>query len=876
MKPWWQVVTPHKDIREGRFDEAVFAADLGDVVNNRGPVDYVDPEVFYQKTYLTAGLKNLIKGTLLRTSGKPGGGSVIQLQTPFGGGKTHTLVALYHLLKNGEKLRDSKIVKELLKESGLKKIPKVNVAVFVGTQKEVVASVKTPWGEIAHQLGEYFTIEESDKKRIAPGKEALRKILEKKQPILILIDELSQYAVKAAGERVGEGTLKGQLLVFLQELTETVASLKKCVLVITLPSSMREQYDEAAEEVLLQLQKVSGRIEKVLTPVEGVEIYEIIRKRLFDNLGKERDHGIAAQKFFELYQSIGEDIPAFARETRYRETIKKSYPFHPEIIDILFERWGTIQSFQRTRGVLRLLALIVADLYKKQDPSLLILPSKIDLGESPIRNEFVKHIGNACEGVIASDIAGPNSKAKRIDNEMGTEYQRFRVAVSLANSIFFYSFSGAEENRGVGLSRIRLAFLQNSIPPAIVGDAIKRLEEELWYLYSENSLYYFGNQPNLNRIIIDCEEAIKDEDAEKEIKQAIEKISGKEFVVFLWPQTNADIPDDKRLKLVLLSPRFSFGANETRKFVNEILAKKGASGEFRTYKNTIVFAIISENEYKSIRKLVVRLLSLRSINDDKRIMRTLSDENRLLLSEKLKEAESSVPFKLFSAYRHIAKGGEEAVQFYNLGIATVGEVLDISKRVKNYLKEQDLLLTQVSPTYVIEQTFAEDEESKTFGEVKESFYKFTSLPTVVDEDVIKDSIYKGTANGTLGVKIADEVIFKEDIFGKELTDDALIVTKELAQRESVPVEEVAPVAPSIPPAAGTIKRIKIKAQLPYDKLNQLVSGVFAPLKREGADIRLNVEIDAESESGIKKDTLQLKIKETLKQIKAEILEWKEE
>ena len=888
MKPWWQVVVPHKDIRDGRFDEAVFAADLGDVVNKSGPVDYLDPEVFFDKTYLTAGLKGLIKNVLFRLSGKSGTDSVIQLQTPFGGGKTHTLVALYHLLKNKERVFHLKQVRNFVeKECKLKEVPKAKVVVFVGTQKDILKG-KTPWGEIADQLGEYKILEEIDKKRVAPGKENLRKILEKHSPVLILIDEFLEYAVKAAGAKVGEGTLKGQLLAFLQELTETVASLKNCALVITIPSSIRERYDEAAEEVLLQLQKISGRIEAVYTPVEGEEIYEIIRKRLFEDLGKKEDHNITAGKYFEIYQSIGEDIPSFAKEAQYREKIKKAYPFHPEIIDILFERWGTIQSFQRTRGVLRLLALIVADLYTKQDPSLLIQPSKIDLSNPSIRSEFIKHIGNAYEAVVASDITGPASKAQRIDKEMGTEYQRFKVATSLATSIFFYSFSGAEETKGVGLSRIRLSFLQEGIPPAIVGDAIKRIEEELWYLYSENLLYYFSSQANLNRIIIDREEAIKEEDVEEALHKVLEKLAGKEFDVFIWPKTSQDIPDNSKLKLLILSSQYPYKTASTESFINELLTKY--SSGFRTYKNTLIFVLVDSHEFEPLRKVIIRLLALKSIKEDRNIIRSLSEENRHSLDDKLKKAESTIPFRLFSSYRHIAKGSSEGIRFFDLGIPTIGETYNISKRVKEYLKEQELLLGKMSPAYLFSKTFAEKDESKNLGDIKEAFLKFPNLPMIESEVVIKEAIAKGVKDGILGVKVGDTPYFKEPIFEEVLTDESLILRKEIAEREKtkvtvVPGEEGAG-APRVEeevvvePEEGikptkAVKKIRIRAKIPWDKLSLIPSGIIGPLQRDGAHVQLELEINAESEKGINKDTLQLKIKETLNQIRAEIIDWEE-
>jgi len=545
MKPWWQVVVPHKDIREGRIEESVFAANLGDVFQDKGPLDYRDPDTFFRKTYFTPGLTNLIEVVLSELSGKSKESSVIQIQTPFGGGKTHALLTLYHTFKYSDRVKDFDVIKKILKENKVYAIPNTKVVVFVGDYADPLKG-RTLWGEIAYQLGSYEVMKDYDEKRIAPGKEIISKMLSENKPVLILMDELVQYIVRAMGVNVGEGTLKGQVLTFLKSLTEAVAITDRCALVATLPSSIREVFEkeEEAEKVLSELQKIFGRIEKVYTPVEGEEIYEIVRKRLFEDLGDVAEHKAVADEYFSLYQKLGEDVPPECKELGYKQKIVKAYPFHPETIDVLFERWATIPGFQRTRGVLRLLAEVVADLYKREHPAPLIQPADINLANSAIRREFIKHIGNEYDGVIESDIIGSNAKAPKIDKEMGTEYSKYKVATGLATSIFFYSFSGSER-KGVTAQRLRLAFLREGIPAAIVGDALRRLEDELWFLQFEKNFYYFSNIVGLNRVIIDKEETIKDDDIVEEIRKRIEKIAGKDFDVFIWPKSSNDIPDNK-------------------------------------------------------------------------------------------------------------------------------------------------------------------------------------------------------------------------------------------------------------------------------------------------------------------------------------------
>lgn len=882
MKPWWQVAVPHKDIREGRLEEAVFAANLGDVVQNKGPIDYRDPETFFKKTHFTAGLTNLIGTVLSKLSGKRRGNTVIQVQTPFGGGKTHALLALYHIFKHGDKISHLVTVKKILKENKLKSIPRTKVVVFVGEYADPLKG-KTLWGEIAYQLGRYKLVEEHDKKRVAPGKDMISDLLSKDQPVLILMDEVLQYLVRAMGVKVQEGTLKGQVQAFLKALTEAVTITDNCALIATLPSSITEGFEEPekAERTLAELQKIFGRVEKIYTPVEGEEIYEIIRKRLFEDLGDVKAHRAIAEKYFDIYQKLGEDIPYECREISYKERIVKAFPFHPETIDILFERWATIPTFQRTRGALRLLAEVVEDLFKREHTAPLIQPAHINLANSTIRREFVKHIGNEFEGVIASDIDGPGAKAPKTDREMGTEYARFKVATGLASSIFYYSFSGGER-RGVSAQRLRLAFLREGIPSAIVADALRRLEDELWFLHFEKSFYYFSNVVGLNRVVIDKEEAVKDENIEEEIRKRVEKIAGTDFEIFVWPKSNSDIPDNKKLKLVIMSHHFPAADPSTQKFVEEVIDKYSTG--FRTYKNTLMFLITDPNEYKGFKRSVRRLLALDAIKTDKKTMERLTEDDRDKVHQKLKDADSSVFVRILTLYRHMAKASKDGTRTFDLGIPTVGERL-LSSRAKEYLEDQEILLNKISPKVLFERTFSKDDERKSVTEVWEAFLKFPELPILEGENVLENAVVQGVENGTFGLLIGDKIRHKETISSIEVSEDVVIVRKDIAEKMKeeageIPIgpEEKPPEIPGRKPVPGkkVIKKIAMRAKVPWDKLSELVRGVFTPLRREGAKISLEVKIEAQSDEGISRDTLDLKIKETLKQIGAEVLEEEEE
>lgn len=871
MKPWYEVVVPHRDIRGGGFDEAVFAADLADVVADRGPLEYRDPVSFFRTTYPTQGLRKLLSTVLFRLSGEGKGEAVIQIETPFGGGKTHSLIALYHLGKYGREIREE--IAEFLKGEDFPEIPEVRVATFVGTVPDPLHG-KTPWGEIAACLGRYALLEEHDVRRRAPGRDLLHQVLGD-APTLILMDEIAEYLVKARD-------FDDQVLAFLQELTETVKVLPRCALVVTLPSSA--PYGEEGERALQQLERIFGRMETIFTPVEGEEIYEVIRRRLFESTGDPWEARRTVEDFFAMYQTLRDDLPREVQEVPYRERMQRAYPFHPELIDILLERWSTFPTFQRTRGVLRLLAEIVADLYRRQDPSPLILPSQVHLENTAIRRELLKHIGNEYEGVIAADIAGANARAPRIDQEIGSEYARFRIASGLATAIFFGSFSGGER-KGVTVQRLRLAVLRQGIHVALIGDTLRRLEENLWYLHEEKGLYSFSAQPNLNRIIVEREETIREEDIEGEIRRVLEELVGRECRVFLWPRSSGDIPDTRDLKLAVLSLDRHREDRQTVAFVEELLKKAGSS--FRAYQNTVLVLLPDWSESLGLKQGVRRLLALRTIERDARLMHQLSEERRGWLRGRIQDLQDDVRFRVLSVYRHLAKAGRGEVEWLNLGLPTTGERSSLGRRVLDFLKSQDLLLDAMAPHVLLRKAMPEGESERPLRNIVDAFFRYPDLPMVVNEAVLRRTVEEGVRAGVFGLQL-ERIYFQEPIPETAWErEDAKLVRKEVCVipqkegkvtvsgvSEGTGLGSVTQGGPVSPPQEGErYSRVRLKVRVPWDKLSDVVRGVVLPLRGDQAELTVILEVEALSqEKGIQGSTLEEKVFETLRQVGAEVLE----
>lgn len=861
LPSWWQVTTPHKDIREGKLSEAIFAADLGDVAFGKAPLEYKDASTFFQKTYLTQGLKNLLENVLSRLSGGKGD-PVIQLQTPFGGGKTHALLALYHVVKN------RKNIEHLKEVSSLPKLKNVKVAVFIGTREETLKG-RTPWGEIASQLDCYNLVKEYDEKRYTPGKKIIAEMFEKSQPVLILMDEIAEYVSKSPPELVT------QVLAFCQEITEAIKVADNCVLVCTLPASA--PYGEAGEKALKSLQQIFGRVETVYTPVEGMEIYEVIRKRLFEDAGDEKIRKKVAQSYFDLYQKLGTDVPHETKEIRYRDHIEHAYPFHPEFIDVLYERWGSYHSFQRTRGVLRLLAEVVEDLYNRKVVSPLIQSSLVNLERQSIRREFIKQIGNEFDSVVAADVAGKGSKAARIDQEMGSEYEKYCIARGIATSVFLYSFS-AGASKDTTLPRIRLSLLREGIPSTIVGDAISKLEEELWYLHSEKKQYAFRIQPNLNRVILQKEDVIVEDHIRQELREVIKKNSGRDIETYLWPENSSDVRDDKNLKLAILSPDFLHDTKKIKEFSKEIFEKAGIA--FRVYKNALFLLAMDEGQSLTVSKSMKRLLALKGIQSDKADLEKLTKESRDEIDKKLKETEKEMPFKVLTAYRHIAMLDETGLIWKDLGIPTIGADKDISGRIKQYLLAQERLLSRMTPKYILEKTIGKDESEKSVKDISELFLKTPGLPIPENEKVLLDAVAEGSRAGIFGVQEQKKVFYKQLVLPTFESSVIKVDSTPEGQETGIISEKKEGIGKEVgiieKKKAGAVGKVRIRATIPWDKIAQMISGVIGPLKDKGNPPEIVIEISAISDDGYDRTTLDSKVKETLRQIGAEIIEWKEE
>lgn len=841
MKPFHTIAVPHKDILEGRLTMDVFAADLWEVYQNRGTEEYRDAETFFKKTYVTQGLQNLLDVVERRVTGK-GGDPVIQIQTPFGGGKTHAMIAMYHKTA----------------EWNVKKV------VVVGTS---LSPQETLWGVIEKQLTGKIT-EFSGK--VAPGKEFLRKLLSDNQPIIILMDEVLEYVTKAAGVKVEASNLAAQTIAFMQELTEAVSALEKVCLVVTLPSSIIEHYDEGAEKLYQQLQKVSGRVEKIYTPVEENEITRIIRKRLFGDLNEH-----AAKKMVSTFVGYTEKegvLPAGSLSTEYRDRFVSSYPFMPEVVDVLYHRWGSFPTFQRTRGVLRLLSLVIHALKETHKPYISL--ADFDLANQELRQELLKHIGPEYNGIISADITHEESGAKKIDLSLGRAYRGLNIGTRSVTTIFLYSFSGGTEH-GATMGEIKRSATTMENPASVVAEAVEQLKTKLFYLQNISEKYFFSNQPNLNRILIKHMENVKDNELiELERDLIRHSIKGGRFKVTIWEENSGNIVDSEELKLVILK-------RENNQIMNDILKNKGQTP--RVYRNTIFFLYPIESERPVFTNMLKRKIAYEYIEHDKTV--NLSDDQKKEVKKELKKADEGLKDAMRRLYRIVIIPGKEGLFDMDMGIPTYGEDKSIDVEVYEKLRSNGQILEKIAPL-VLREKYLSNKEYVFTEQLYQSLFR-TPGETRIDKKVLELGINEGVRMGLfgLGEMENDKPICR---YFKELPTLAFsgneVMINEALCREQWKKEELSEqyITPQeIPEMPGTVfettkketdskaktkNKVQLKFQVPKGKISNIM-GVMNLLQNKFET--LQIELIA-CDGNMSEQDYEDKIKEAFRQMGIEL------
>lgn len=919
MKPWREVAVPHADVLQGTFLQSEFAADITAVREGNATREYQDAGAFFRRTFITEGMRLLLIQVAQRLNGK-GGEPVIQLQTAFGGGKTHTMLAVYHLTSRKVPLTELAGVSELIDKAGLMDVPAARIAVLDGGAhapgqpwKHGKQVIRTLWGELAWQLGGedgFAMVRDADSTGTSPGKDVLRTLLSAHAPCVVLVDELVAYVRQfQEGHPLSGGTFDSNLS-FIQALTEAVKMVPNAIVLGSLPESDVEAGSQRAVAALRALEKAFGRVQALWKPVATEEAFEIVRRRLFEPVRDEKERELVCRAFAEAYVAEGAKLPTETQEGRYYDRLLQAYPIHPEVFDRLYEDWTTIDGFQRTRGVLKLMANVIFRLWKDDNKDLMILPGSLPLYDGGTRNELTYHLTAGWDPVIEKDIDGERAETTELENKE-PRFGAVNAARRVARTIFLGSAPSSVAtktgNRGIDRARILLGCFQPGQTAAIYADALSRLADRLHYLNSsgdkvqDTTRYWFDTRANLRREMEDRKKRFDDKnEVRARMAEVLRKLSGGASFfdgVHIFT-SHGDVPDDSALRLVFLPPEMFYTREEPRMAFDGALDYVRNNGSKPRYRgNRLLFLAPDHGSLARLRDCICVALAWGSIVGDVAAGRLNIDQLQSKQADKeLQSAEDVLPrvarecFKwLICPAQHSATEDKPSVEAFPLN--TSGSAL--GAEVQRVCIENELVIATWSPihlrTKLKELYWKADRVAVGAMAFWEDATRYLYLARLRDREVLAQAIIKGAASrdffGTAygqhegkfdGFKLGDPNV--------QLDETLLLIEPEFAQQYetaravSAPVPAAdgaplsgkpgspqkvrktpspfnAPTTPEAPKARTFIGTVDVNATTAKMRLVQIAEEVISLLASDPqATIKVSLEITAEYPTGVSDQT----------------------
>lgn len=745
---------PHDDIINNKISENTFAVGFHAVLNNKADDIYRDPSQFFNFTHMTKNLVGIIKSVLIRTT-EGEGSPLLVIDTTFGGGKTHTLVALYHLFTTPDIVKKHSEINKILSELRMKNIPDLSL---VSIDCHNISSVKSPgkartiWGEIAKQLGAYDLMEKYDQRLRRPDSSTLESLISSTgKPVLILLDELVNYLKDARAEEVGDQNLAEITVSFFHTITDVISNSRDAMLIITLPGNESAYREEAEllEAYTSRVKEISGREAAFTVPMERSEIYDVIRKRLFREVDQTYASEVAEelQKFYALHP---ESFPSEVLDLDYRDKIAKSYPFHPVLIDILYERVSTISEFHKTRGVLRLLSHVLKSVYFYQDRlnyDVVITPGIVNLNDTSVFQELTNRIGRGeFQSVINSDIVNDEhgAKCQRIDSTDG-----FGPAVRIATATYLYSLIGTTKklSRGCSENELVLATSVDGItyPRDIIND-VKDLERTLWYIYEQAGKYYFWVEANINKVIVDEMERIYRPQYDKIIKDRLRKLLLKSdfFDVRVWEH---DIRTPHKATLVATNfHEISGSESVVPEGVKTIIDREGSS--YRSKKNLMYVLVPRGDRVVRMVEAAKRYLAIEELKKNwkgRKEFRFYQDK----VGELSKEADSSLNMVVEYCYSLIYYPKGKDVKCITVADGYEG-AKDLPDKVLKALEKSSKIVSSIVPEYFVDRVFG-DRREMTVDQLWDTFEEAPMHFLPENKQVFRDAISEGLKEKLFGL-----------------------------------------------------------------------------------------------------------------------------
>lgn len=790
---WWQVCEPHDAFKNpAHIDESIFAATLGGVHAGSARDEYMKPDIFFSHTYFTENLKLTIGDVASRMAGGDGA-SVTEMQTPFGGGKTHALLSLYHLIKSPAESLAVPGVREALGDVQIP--PNAKVLVFDGHEygsepwtKQNGATVSTMWGELAFQIDEGRTyhrlLEHTDSGGEAPGNQLFRQVLESASPCLILIDELVSYLVKLRFSNAKRTqNLYHQTVQFLQEALQEAGNTKGVCVLMSLPKSRTEfggiDPKELQRElgVLDELKPRADRVVSKRTPVNDDEIYTLMSKRLFQRADPEAA-SFAAKMYHEAYVRTQALYDPTILSADYLQQQVAAYPLHTELIDVLYKKWSTAAEFPRTRAVLQLLANIVADQWVNRREAYTIQSAHVNLERERIRTRIVtagREAGENYIPVVAADIIGGDAHADQQDQRRGNEYERHHVARGLATTLLMHSFGGATR-RGAVPWELRIGTVAPNIGPEYVTEVLNSLEESLWYVHKDGDLLRFETRANIYRVIQQTADQQPDAAVVERLREAADGATGTAdgFRVLQWAGEEGAIADSPEPTLAVLEPRYAVaqengdGKLAGRERIDQLWEKAG--GGFRQWRNSLVLVAPDRDEFAKAEEVMREVMAYEQVIDkaSKKSM-DVSDLELQDLRSRSKDKKESLRTSIVTAYRWVLHPDADGLAVVALPMPATKDERIVGRTVKRLSSQDEAVnpkvMDKISAVYfnakLAPHLWKDETSAADLKELSTRFRQWTYLPILPRrEESLRACVREGIKEKLWAVAIGDNVTGK--------------------------------------------------------------------------------------------------------------------
>jgi hypothetical protein len=890
MDPWYRTVTPRQEVREGRsFNPDEFAIALEQVVAGTAPEDYREPAKFFARTCFTSALREHAGMVLRRLAGETSNTApVLTLITQFGGGKTHTLTALYHIARTGVEAVAFPGVAALLEASGLTAVPWARVGVFVGNAWDPQAVRETPWLDLARQLAGDAGVEAlgTMAQTTPPGTEALGRLFAAAGGgVLLLFDEVLNFVNRHRG-------LAEPFYAFLQNLTVAMTGTTRGAAVISLPRSQVEMtdWDLQWQE---RITKVVRRVAKDLIANDEAEIGEVVRRRLFEHLGAERNRKRVAKTFadwcFERRAQLPPEwtaVDTATTEAKAREFLQSRfeacYPFHPATLSVFQRKWQALPQYQQTRGTLAMLAQWISWAYRdgftqaRREPLITLGSAPLEVRE--FRSIVLGQLGESrLVAALDADIAGTQAHARVLDVDTKGALRDIHRRVGTA--ILFES-SGGQIDKVAHLPELRFALGEPDVDTTSVDTAALALEARAYYLRRVGSDgFQIRHQPTLKKVVSDRRASL---DESGEIRPAMHTLVKNEFdrgrtlPLFPFRLDGEELPDSPRLTLVVMEPETEWrGDSGLRERLATWTRQRGTSP--RLYPGALVWCVKKPGrEYRDKVELSLAWKRVQSEIEQGTLGGDFDRTERAEVLSKVQEAQEEAQDEVWASYRYVILADNQepdGLKVIDLGAGHASASETLCGRVISALKSQALLNETVGAGYLERRWPPALKEvcAWPLASLRQSFLN-GALTRLIDPDaVLRHKIVEFVGQGDFGLASGlqpngayNRIWYREAVVPEEVSfeADVFLLTKARAQALKARVEPVPiPVSPpesrsqplpwsapepspeavleAVPVSHG--HTLRLVGTIPSEVWNRLGTRVL-PKLRMGNDLRVNVDL----------------------------------